>query len=170
MRTESLDATASLLTILCQIIRRSRETHLIEKFRESSRILRQSLIDEVEDAWRTYFNSQLTKALEAADLPVAGEEVASWENLSRKMQNAGWKQECLKRDEKFDMHMKALVGFSAYGCVISSEQFAQDKSKLALSSAQSALKEGYSNSDEAKKLIDASEGILAKILDNKVRL
>ena len=158
-----------MLTTLCQIIRRSRETHLLEKFRETSRSLNQALIDEVEEAWRTYFTSQLTKALEAADQPVAGEEVASWEKLSQKMQDASWKQDCAKRDEKFDMHMKALVSSLAPESRSVLDHLAQEKSRAALSSSRLVLKEGNSSSDEAAKLIDASQDILAKVLDKKVR-
>lgn len=38
-----------------------------------------------------------------------GSEEASWTQLSVLMQDAEWKYDCLKRDEKFDMHFTAAV-------------------------------------------------------------
>lgn len=38
-----------------------------------------------------------------------GSEDRIWEDVLLKSQDATWKLECTKRDEKFDMHLKALV-------------------------------------------------------------
>lgn len=92
-----------------QIIRRSRENHLMDKFRSNATGLTSELIAEIEEAWRMYLRSQLEKALDEAELPKAGSELDSWTEILSKSQNAEWKLERSRKDEKFDMHLKALV-------------------------------------------------------------
>ena len=54
-------------------------------------------------------HSQLSKSLDDVELPKKGSELESWKYLLEKSQDMEWKGERLKRDEKFDMHLKALV-------------------------------------------------------------
>ena len=85
------------------------------------------------------------------------------------MYSLEWRQECAKRDEKFEMHMKALVR-SCIPCERNRSHTVKEKTNAALSNARIALKEGVSSSNETEKLIDASQDILAKVLDKKVCL
>lgn len=84
----------------------------MDKFRSNSNGLTSDLITEVEDAWRIYLHSQLRKALDEADLPKKGNEMQSWTNILTKAKSPEWKQERTKKDEKFDMHLKALVSIN----------------------------------------------------------
>ena len=70
-----------------------------------------ALIAELRNAWRTYVQTKLGKAkgLPDGDKPVPGEEEMSWPRLAELFQNKNWKQECSKRDEKFEMHFSAAV-------------------------------------------------------------
>lgn len=52
---------------------------------------------------------KLTKGLPDANKPAIGEEEISWPHLVELFQNKGWKQDCMKRDEKFEMHFSAAV-------------------------------------------------------------
>ncbi|KAL5528718.1 CYR1_2 [Sanghuangporus sanghuang] len=133
-----------------KIIRRSRETHLLEKFRAGSNLLTNELISEIEDAWKVYLRSQLAKAMDEAELPSNTGEAELWEDIRVKSQNEGWKSERIKRDEKFDMHLKAL-----------------NKTNRALAEAKDLVAKGHSSSDSASRLIDASQDVLAKALDKK---
>lgn len=99
---------------ISQIIRGSREKHLLDEFRLQNTALTAELIAEIDDAWRIYLHSQLTKALSQEDLPKEGNEGNSWAELVAKSQNLEWRLECRKRDEKFDMYLKALVSELLY--------------------------------------------------------
>jgi cysteinyl-tRNA synthetase len=68
------------------------------------------LITELRDAWRTYVQDKLSKGLPDGDKPVSGDEEKSWPRLVELYDNKTWKQECSKRDEKFEMHFSAAVG------------------------------------------------------------
>lgn len=70
------------------------------------------LLAELRDTWRTYVQDKLGqgKGLLESDKPVPGEEEKSWPRLVELFQNKIWKQECLKREEKFEMQFSAAVG------------------------------------------------------------
>jgi cysteinyl-tRNA synthetase len=70
------------------------------------------LITELRDAWRTYVQDKLIKGkgLPDGDKPVPGDEEKSWPRLVRLYDDKTWKQECSKRDEKFEMYFSAAVG------------------------------------------------------------
>ena len=68
-----------------------------------------ALVETVTRAWKDYVQSKVSKGLPESSRPAAGKEADVWPDLSSRVQDREWKQECLKRDEKFDMHMKALV-------------------------------------------------------------
>lgn len=92
-----------------QIISRARQNHLIENFRSESNALTPELVDTVFEAWTIHVRDKVNKGLPSDQKVVEGSEEASWPKLSVLIQNAEWKQECLKRDEKFDMHFTAAV-------------------------------------------------------------
>jgi cysteinyl-tRNA synthetase len=43
------------------------------------------------------------------DRAIEGNEEAAWSRISELYSNPQWKQECLKRDEKFDMYYSSAV-------------------------------------------------------------
>ncbi|PAV18442.1 cysteinyl-trna synthetase [Pyrrhoderma noxium] len=133
-----------------KIIRRSREAHLLEKYRENTKELSKELITEVEEAWKEYLHSQLSKSLDDVELPKKGSELESWKYLLEKSQDMEWKGERLKRDEKFDMHLKALL-----------------KCEKALADSREFPEKGESSLERALYLINESQDILARALDRK---
>lgn len=92
-----------------QIIKRARQNHLLEKFREETTGVSPELITRVHAAWRIHVREQLGKGLPAGDAPKEGDEDKFWPRLVELIQNKDWKQECLRRDEKFDMHFSSAV-------------------------------------------------------------
>lgn len=54
-------------------------------------------------------HSKVSKGLAGEDIPPAGSEWKAWRELAIKAANKAWKDEALKRDEKFDMHLVAAV-------------------------------------------------------------
>lgn len=52
------------------------------------------------------------KGLPESDKVLEGEEENSWSNIVELARSADWKRECLKRDEKFDMHFSAAVSMA----------------------------------------------------------
>lgn len=92
-----------------EIILRARQNFLVDKFRAEMVALSVELISEVRSSWTAYVQSNVLKGLGANEsLPVGSEETA-WPRLAELFQNKAWKQECLKRDEKFDMYFSAAV-------------------------------------------------------------
>ena len=69
------------------------------------------LLETVTNAWADYVQSKVSKALQDPDKPASGSEKDAWPHLVPRFQSADktWKQECLKRDEKFEMHFSAAV-------------------------------------------------------------
>lgn len=63
------------------------------------------------DSWTSYVRSKVSKGLVDADKLVQGEELDKWAVLQGRFGSADktWKQENLKRDEKFEMHFSAAV-------------------------------------------------------------
>lgn len=92
-----------------QIILRARQTYLVNKFRSEATSLTQELLDQVRSSWDSYVHSKVSKGLPAEDVPAAGSEWQAWRGLAIKAANKAWKNEALKRDEKFDMHFVAAV-------------------------------------------------------------
>jgi len=66
-------------------------------------------VDEVYSAWKDYIRLEVNKGLLESDKIFEGQEKDAWNLLSRKIQDNSWKQECLKRYEKFDMAFSAAV-------------------------------------------------------------
>lgn len=99
---------ASILSML-QIIIRARQNYLFDKFRAETSSATPELVDQLRDAWRTYVQEKVAKGLLESDRPTPGEEEKVWPRLLELFRAPEWKQECLKRDEKFDMHFSNAV-------------------------------------------------------------
>nr|GAT44279.1 predicted protein [Mycena chlorophos] len=135
-----------------KIIKRARQNHLLDKFRTETSTLSPELIAQVHAAWRVHLQSQLRKGLPAELVPAAGEEDAFWPRLVELVQNKEWKQECLQRDEKFDMHFSSA-----------------SQTLAALEVARSQSSAGNTSQEEAHKLIAASSDILSQALDDQYK-
>ncbi|KAI0339957.1 hypothetical protein BDW22DRAFT_1361032 [Trametopsis cervina] len=130
-----------------KIIIRARQNHLFEKFKTSHTALTPELLTIVTDSWTSYVRSKVSKGLQASDKPAEGSEQDAWPPLVTRFQDADktWKQECLKRDEKFDMHFSAA-----------------NKAYTAL---QTVIKQQQTSQEAAHSLIEDSRDILALTLD-----
>ncbi|KAJ7467162.1 tRNA synthetases class I (C) catalytic domain-containing protein [Mycena latifolia] len=135
-----------------KIIKRARQNHLLDKFREETKGLSSELITQVHAAWRIHVREQLRKGLPAGDAPSEGEEDASWPRLAELIENKDWKQECLRRDEKFDMYFSSA-----------------SQTLAALEVARAQLSTGNSSQEAAHKLIADSKDILSQALDDQYK-
>ncbi|RDB25114.1 Cysteine--tRNA ligase [Hypsizygus marmoreus] len=131
-----------------KIIIRARQNHLFDAFRAETRSMTTDLIAQVQTAWLTHVREKIGKGL--PDRLVEGEEVQTWAHLSEKIQDKTWKQECLRRDEKFDLHFSSAT-----------------RTLTAIEAAKSRLESGQSDADSAHQLIDESRDILAAALDKQ---
>ncbi|KAI0798498.1 tRNA synthetases class I (C) catalytic domain-containing protein [Irpex lacteus] len=135
-----------------KIILRARQNHLVEQFKSAQSSLTPDLITTVTDSWTSYVRSKVSKGLVDADKLVQGQELDQWAVLQGRFGSADktWKQENLKRDEKFEMHFSAA-----------------DKAYVALKRAQTSLQQGKTTREEAQALVEESRDILALTLDAK---
>jgi cysteinyl-tRNA synthetase len=85
--------------------------HLVNSFRSGATSLTQELLEEVRCSWDSYVRSKVSKGLLNEDVPPFGSEWQAWNGLWIKAADVTWKNEALKRDEKFDMHLTAAVRF-----------------------------------------------------------
>jgi len=85
--------------------------HLVDNFRLGATSLTQNLLDEVRSSWDSYVRSKVSKGLLSEDVPPFGSEWQAWSGLCIKAADNDWKNDSLKRDEKFDMHITAAVRF-----------------------------------------------------------
>ena len=92
-----------------QIILRARQTYLLNKFKSEATSLTQALLDEVRTSWDSYVRSKVSKGLPREQVPPSGSEWQAWGDLSIKAADKAWKNDALKRDEKFDMYFTAAV-------------------------------------------------------------
>ncbi|KAJ3996051.1 tRNA synthetases class I (C) catalytic domain-containing protein [Lentinula boryana] len=140
-----------------KIIKRARQTHLLEKLRTDTTSLDGNLISHVSAAFRAFLQNEL-----AAGLP-ENERLSSTETdqeIDKKFTqiadlvqvNKEWRQECLKRDERFDMNFTSA-----------------NRTLLALRNAENSLKAGVTSQEEAHKLIDGSQDILILFLDEQYK-
>ena len=93
----------------CKIILRARQTHLLDKFRSETRVITAELITQLHRAWATYVREKVGKGLPESVKVVEGEEEKAWSRIVELVRDKDWQRECLKRDEKFDMHFSAAV-------------------------------------------------------------
>ncbi|KAJ7933817.1 tRNA synthetases class I (C) catalytic domain-containing protein [Mycena leptocephala] len=135
-----------------KIIKRARQNHLLDKFREETKGVSPELITQVHAAWRLHVREQLGKGLPASDAPREGDEDKSWPRLAELIQNKDWKQECLRRDEKFDMHFSSAA-----------------QTLAALEAARAQLSTGNHSQEAAHKLIADSKDILSQALDDQYK-
>ncbi|PPQ66330.1 hypothetical protein CVT26_011161 [Gymnopilus dilepis] len=132
-----------------KIIERARQNHLLEKFIAETTSLTPALIERVEDAWRTYVRTRLNRGVPEGEKAAEGREEEAWHKILENYQNLAWKQECLKRDEKFDMY------FSSARSTLEA---------LAIAKAQ-MLTASSDTTDSAHRLIKASKDVLVLSLD-----
>lgn len=94
-----------------QIILRARQNHLFDNFKSQQYALTPELTKTVLESWVAYVSSKLAKGLPSTDKPAEGAEWDAWPALQARFLNEDktWKQDCLKRDEKFEMHFVAAV-------------------------------------------------------------
>ncbi|KAJ7761004.1 tRNA synthetases class I (C) catalytic domain-containing protein [Mycena metata] len=135
-----------------KIIKRARQNHLLDKFREETKGVSPELIAQVHDAWRIHVREALSKGLLESDAPKAGEEDKAWPRLAELIQNKDWKQECLRRDEKFDMYFSSA-----------------SQTLAALEVARAQLSTGNHSQEAAHKLIADSKDILSQALDDQYK-
>ncbi|KAF8647102.1 hypothetical protein AX16_006936 [Volvariella volvacea WC 439] len=131
-----------------KIIERARQNHLLEKFRSEVQNLTDDLIDTVTVAWRTHVREKVGNGVSDGEKPAVGQEEEGWIRIEKLAQDKQWKQDCLKRDEKFDMYLSTAA-----------------RSLAALSTAKSTLAAGQGGPEAAQKLIDESKDILSRSLD-----
>ncbi|KZT71709.1 cysteinyl-tRNA synthetase [Daedalea quercina L-15889] len=133
-----------------KIILRARQSHLVNKFRAETTSLSRDLVEQLEAAWADYVQSKVSKGLPDADKPAKGRERDAWPPLETRFQDRAWKQEGLRRDEKFEMHFSAA-----------------HRTYTALLVAEESVRAGDSSQQLAHKLIDESHDILAISLDRQ---
>ncbi|KAJ3532214.1 hypothetical protein NM688_g7456 [Phlebia brevispora] len=134
-----------------KIIIRARQNYLVDKFREKQTALTPELVEIITRSWDNYVQSKVAKGLPDEVKPIKGQEAAAWPELANSFQNREWKQECLRRDEKFEMHFTAA-----------------NRTFAALQDARTNLARDQNSQDAAHALIDASKDILALTLDKEV--
>ena len=93
-----------------QIILRARQNYVVDAFRARQTALTAELVEFVLQSWTDYVRTKVSKGLPNESRVEAGKEWESWEALVELFQDKAWKQEGLKRDEKFEMHFTAAVG------------------------------------------------------------
>ncbi|KAF5388684.1 hypothetical protein D9757_004757 [Collybiopsis confluens] len=135
-----------------KIIKRARQNHLIEKFRADTVSLNTNLISQVTTAWRSFVQKEVGAGLPPTERITVDQAESEFGRISQLVQNKEWKQECLKRDEKFDMNFTSA-----------------NRSLSALRVAETGLKSGVSSQEEAHKLIDESNDILVLFLDEQYK-
>jgi cysteinyl-tRNA synthetase len=81
----------------------------VDKFRSETKAITPDLLEALQFAWRSYIRGEVAKGVPEDMRPSEGQEDTFWQNLVSREQNLEWKQECLKRNEKFDMTFNAAV-------------------------------------------------------------
>ncbi|THH17870.1 hypothetical protein EW146_g3010 [Bondarzewia mesenterica] len=133
-----------------KIILRARQNYLVQKLRTETQSLSSELLAQALTAWKFYVRSKVSKGLLPSDTPSIGAEWDNWPALAVKYQDKSWKADCLKRDEKFDMHFSATArAFSA------------------LEVARGLFESNHTSPDAAHQLIDDATDVLAPSLDQE---
>lgn len=135
-----------------KIIDRARKTHLLETFLKDNTQLTPELIAQAEDAWRLYVRTKLAQGLPESERPSEGQEDATWTRISQSITDAGWKAECLKRSEPFDMHATAAR-----------------RSLAAILTAKDQLTKNTTSQEAAHTLINEANEVLEELLDQKYK-
>ena len=95
-----------------KIIVRARQNHLFSQYRNNATTLSADLLSQVSEAWKNYVRENVSKGLPDEERPSIGEEETKWPRIAEIARDGSRKLECLKRDEKFDMHFTAAVRVS----------------------------------------------------------
>ncbi|KAM6502102.1 tRNA synthetases class I (C) catalytic domain containing protein [Amanita muscaria] len=130
-----------------KIIERARQNHLFERYRSDLTNLTSSLLVQVEDAWLNYLRERVSRGLPPDNASQVWNE-ESWITLDELAQDKDWKRECLKRDEKFDMHVTTAR-----------------RTYKALQNAKLQLSRGQTGLDTAHQLVEESKDVLTRSLD-----
>jgi cysteinyl-tRNA synthetase len=99
----------TFLLTSCQIIIRARHQYHLDTLSDNTPKVTPELIALVEKAWLVYLSKQLSKGLEDKSIIVSGQEDGSWQKIEELAKDNAWVQAGNSRDEKFSMHLKALV-------------------------------------------------------------
>jgi cysteinyl-tRNA synthetase len=143
----------------------------LENFRLQTQSLTQTLLANVNDAWKNYVRTRVSKGVPENIKATEGTEEAAWSQINGLYQSLEWKQECLKRDEKFDMYYTSAVSLSNVTWdddQFKSIAFLKRRTLDAIASAQSELEKGNTSAETAHRLIDESKDILSIFLDAQV--
>lgn len=86
----------------------------MEKFRADTKLLDANLVSQVYTAWRAFLRNEVAVGLPSDERALFtendGELDSQFSQIAELIQNnKEWKQECLKRDEKFDMNFTSAV-------------------------------------------------------------
>lgn len=93
-----------------QIILRARQNHLFESFRDQTVSLTPDLLAKVQDAWQSHVLDKVSKGLPES-IKLTTEDLRTlWPKIEALRDDKVGKAECLKRDEKFEMNLRAAVG------------------------------------------------------------
>ncbi|KAG7099644.1 hypothetical protein E1B28_001470 [Marasmius oreades] len=135
-----------------KIIKRARQTHLLETFRKDTTALTENLFSQVQAAWHNFIRSEIANGLAEEERPSDGTQGEDWSKIVELYQNKAWRQACVRRDERFDMNFSSA-----------------NRAFIALKGAQSQLESGQTDEGVAHRLIDESNDILAVFLDEQYK-
>ncbi|KAL1931858.1 hypothetical protein VTP01DRAFT_8914 [Rhizomucor pusillus] len=127
-----------------KIILRARQQFLFDELKKSTDKLDDSLIQLVDNAWKNYVSSKLSKVDGAVS-----DALKDWTIFEQSMTPEKMAQAILV-DEKFKMNFSAL-----------------QKSYAAIQKAKSQLQQGDASKDAAYELLEASQDIVAADLDKQ---
>ncbi|KAG5221364.1 cysteinyl-tRNA synthetase [Salix suchowensis] len=124
------------------------------------------LLSTVSEAWKSYVHEKVSKGLPETNRVARDAEEDQWPQLAQLAQDKPWKQECSKRDEKFDMHFTAAVRPHASNRFLTDCHLMPVESHvLSYTIREKHLQEGSKGRDNALSLLDDSKDILALSLD-----
>ncbi|KAJ7594469.1 tRNA synthetases class I (C) catalytic domain-containing protein [Mycena floridula] len=135
-----------------KIIIRARQNYLIDKCRAETKSVSSEFLAYINSAWKTYVREKVGKGVSLAERSAEGQEEKFWSAVETQITNKEWKQECLERDEKFDMHVTSAK-----------------RTLEALKTARIQLDGGHTGPEQVEKLIDESRDVLAAALDEQFK-
>ncbi|KJA20025.1 hypothetical protein HYPSUDRAFT_43630 [Hypholoma sublateritium FD-334 SS-4] len=131
-----------------KIIERARQNHLFELFRSQVQNLTPEVLATVVDSWKSYVRTRVSKAVPEDIKAVEGTEETAWSQISELYQRPEWKQECLKRDEKFDMYYSSAR-----------------RTLDSINTARANLENSITNLEVSHQLVDGAKDVLSLTLD-----
>ncbi|KAN0091593.1 tRNA synthetases class I (C) catalytic domain containing protein [Tylopilus felleus] len=131
-----------------KIILRARQNHLFESFRDQTVSLTPDLLAKVQDAWQSHVLDKVSKGLPES-IKLTTEDLRTlWPKIEALRDDKVGKAECLKRDEKFEMNLRAAIRTA---------------------SALSAARQSQKDRESALALLDESRDIIAASLDKELK-